>query len=144
MALFDFLKKKKAIEKARETDKKSEKVSAEGKPAEKAKPIKADSQQSRRKASLGGFSYNAIKNPHISEKATALAEKNQYTFKTLAGANKTEIKKTVEGIYGVDVLSVNIIKIPAKKRRIGKTKGFKSGHIKAIVKIKEGQVIEIF
>ena len=43
----------------------------------------------------------------------------------------------------MDVLSVNIVKIPHKKRRIGKTQGFKKGVVKAIVKIKEGQKIEI-
>ena len=43
----------------------------------------------------------------------------------------------------MDVLSVNKIKIPAKKRRIGKTEGFRKGYVKAIVKIKEGQKIEI-
>ncbi|MEK7080210.1 MAG: 50S ribosomal protein L23, partial [Patescibacteria group bacterium] len=88
-------------------------------------------------------SYEIVKEPHISEKATNLAEKNQYVFKVIARSNKTEIKKAVEGIYGVNVLSVNIIKIPSKKRRIGKTQGFKKGHTKAVIKIAEGQKIEI-
>ena len=43
----------------------------------------------------------------------------------------------------MDVLSVNIIKIPAKKRRLGKTEGFRKAYTKAIVKIKDGQKIEI-
>jgi len=54
-----------------------------------------------------------------------------------------EIKKSVEGIYGVDVLSVNVIRIPSKKRRLGKTEGFRKAYKKAIVTIKEGQKIEI-
>ena len=49
----------------------------------------------------------------------------------------------MEGIYGVNVLSVNIIKIPAKKRRLGKTEGFRKAYKKAVVKIKAGQKIEI-
>ena len=57
--------------------------------------------------------------------------------------NKDEIKNAVEGIYKVDVLSVNIIKIPAKKRRLGRTEGFRRAYRKAVVKIKEGQKIEI-
>jgi len=89
------------------------------------------------------FSYGIVKEPHISEKATALSETNHYSFKVYSNANKIEIKKAVEGIYGVDVLSVNIIKIPKKKRRLGKVQGFKAGYTKAIVKIKEGQKIEI-
>lgn len=89
------------------------------------------------------FSYEAIKQPHISEKATYLAESNQYTFKVAPNYNKHEIKNAVEGVYGVNVLSVNIIKIPAKKRRLGKTQGFRKAFKKAIVTIKEGQKIEI-
>ena len=90
-----------------------------------------------------GFSYDIVKEPHISEKATNLAKKNKYVFKVYKGSNKLEIKKSVEGIYGVDVLAVNVIKIPAKKRRLGAIEGFKKGHNKAVVTIKEGQKIEI-
>ena len=80
---------------------------------------------------------------HISEKSTYLAEENQYVFKVNLNSNTTEIRKSVEGIYGVNVLSVNIIKIPSKKRRLGKTEGFRKAYKKAVVKIKEGQKIEI-
>ena len=72
-----------------------------------------------------------------------MSEINQYTFEVSPNYNKHEIKKAVEGIYKVNVLSVNIIKIPAKKRRLGKTEGFRKTYKKAIVKIKNGQKIEI-
>lgn len=108
---------------------------------------KASSHISTAKSSTakGGinFSYEAIKQPHISEKATNLSEANQYTFEVLPNYNKHEIKNAIEGIYGVNVLSVNIIKIPSKKRRLGKTEGFRKAYKKAIIKIKEGQKIEI-
>ena len=141
MALFDFLKKKKAVEKAKEvkkTEKKSAKASVTVKKVEQ--PAQKKSVRSKRTTV---FSYDIVKEPHISEKATMLSEKNQYSFKVYPNANKIEIKKAIEGVYGVDVLSVNIIKIPKKKRRLGKIKGFKLGYTKAIVKIKEGQTIEI-
>jgi large subunit ribosomal protein L23 len=64
-------------------------------------------------------------------------------FEVLPNYNKNEIKNAVEGIYGVNVLSVNIIKIPAKKRRLGMTQGFRKAYKKAVVKIKNGQKIEI-
>jgi large subunit ribosomal protein L23 len=155
MALLDFLKNKKDAEKSKKPFgkaqgkqvKKPAKASATKtateKPAQKARPIEAGPQQSRQKASLGGFSYEALKRPHISEKAGYLAEKDQYTFEIIPNYNKLEVKKAVEGIYGVDVLSVNIVKIPHKKRRLGKTEGFRKAYKKAIVKIKEGQKIEI-
>ena len=153
MALFDFLKRKKEVEKAkkpRKTEKKARPVkSAEGGSLQKpeATALKQESSSvakpSTRSKKVSGFSHEAVKQPHISEKATYLAEKNQYTFEVLSSYNKKEIKKSVEGIYGVDVLSVNKIKIPDKKRMMGGRRGFKKGYIKAVVKIKEGQKIEI-
>jgi len=152
MALFDFLKRKKAAEKAKNLY--SESSIQTGRRAEGANmPVKKTEnilikkekkiEKPVEKKSVKGFSYDIVKEPHISEKATILAEGNQYVFKINADSNKTEIKKSIEGVYGVNVLSVNIIKIPNKKRKIGKIQGFKSGHTKAVVKITKGQKIEI-
>lgn len=132
MALLDFLKNKneETVEtSAPKTDKKPVKASVV-----KSAPVKHENIK---------FSYEAVKQPHISEKATYLAEKNQYTFEVLPNYNKNEIKKSIKGIYGVDVLSVNFIKIPSKKRRLGKTQGYRKAYKKAVVTIKEGQKIEI-
>jgi large subunit ribosomal protein L23 len=85
-----------------------------------------------------------LKAPYITEKATNLAEKNQYTFKVWDGANKNEIKKAIENLYKVNVIGVKIINVPAKRRRFGKTPGWKKGYKKAIVQLKKGQKIEIF
>lgn len=137
MALLDFIKRKKEIEKAKPA-KKAEKVSV----AKKEEPSLAKASAGKAKKT-SVFSYQAVLQPRISEKATMLAEVNQYVFEVLPAYNKKEIKKAIEGIYNVDVLSVNLIKIPAKKRRLGKTQGFKKGFSKAVVKIKEGQRIEI-
>ena len=149
MALLDFLKRKKTVEKAKDKKekeikkpaKKPEAVSARGGSASGGKVEEKKIVSKPKKTA--GFSYDIVKEPHISERATNLSEQNQYVFKVFAGVNKPEIKKAVEGIYGVDVLSVNIIKIPARKRRMGKTQGFRKGFTKAVVKIKEGQKIEI-
>jgi len=137
MSLLDFLKSKKEKEKAKE--KKVAKVSVAEKPLKIAE-INAESRGNGKK----NFSYSIIREPHISEKATDLGQLNKYTFKVYANANKLEIKKSVEGIYGVNVLGVNMITIPHKKRRLGRTEGFKKGFIKAVVTIKEGQKIELF
>lgn len=152
MALFDFLKRKKEAEKARPKGhpsvKKAEKASVvktEDKKNEKVeKPqAKVEIKTTSTKTKNAKFSYDAIKQPHISEKASYLAEKDQYIFEILPNYNKKEIKDAIEGIYKVDVLSVNMIKIPAKKRRLGKTEGFRKTYKKAVVKIKNGQKIEI-
>jgi len=149
MGLFDFLKRKKEVEMAKE--KKSEKETGKVLDTKEKKETKIEkSKPSPTVRTIGlnkkarDFSYNIVKEPHISEKSTNLAEKSKYVFKVYNNVNKSEIKKSVEGIYGVDVLSVNVIKIPAKKRRIGKREGFKKGYRKAIVTIRKGQKIEVF
>jgi len=146
MALFDFLKNKEEAEKAKQAKKpaKASVAKKEVKKETKEEKTVASKSVSTKNIKPESFSYDVVKEPHISEKSTDLAEKsNQYVFKVIQGTNKTEIKKTIEGVYKVDVLSVNIIKIPAKKRRIGRNQGFKKGFTKAIVKVKDGQKIEI-
>ena len=134
MALLDFLKNKKEADKAKEK-----------KPAKKPAAVEVEKVQAVTvNKNAGKFSYSVVKEPHISEKATILAENNKYTFKVYGNTNKPEIKKSVEGIYGVNVLRVNIMKAPKKKRRIGRTEGYKKGFTKAVVTIKAGQKIEIF
>ena len=81
--------------------------------------------------------------PQITEKATALVQKNQYVFKVFPKANKTEIKKAIEDLYKVEVSDVKIINVPKKRRRLGRISGWKKGYKKVIVKIKEGQKIEV-
>ncbi len=88
--------------------------------------------------------YHIIKAPHITEKATDLAEKNKYVFNVYPNVNKQEIKKAIKEMYNVEVKSVNIIHIPSKKRRVGRTEGYRhgleKGFKKAIVTIKEGKI----
>ena len=141
MAILDFLKNKEDENKKTKKPA-SAKSSGAAKPAKKAEKVSVE-KPAVSKTKTEKFSYDAIKQPHISEKASYLAEKNQYTFEVSPNYNKSEIKKSVEGIYGVDVLSVNVIKIPSKKRRLGKTEGFRKAFKKAVVTIKEGQKIEI-
>lgn len=96
---------------------------------------------------LSGFAYGIIKEPQITEKATALAGLNQYVFKVYPKANKIEVKKAVEALYGVKVEKVRMIHSPAKKRRLGRFEGWKAGlskgSKKAIVSLVKGEKIEI-
>jgi large subunit ribosomal protein L23 len=90
-----------------------------------------------------GMAYRILRSPQITEKSTALAEKNQYVFKVYPKTNKIEIKTAIEDLYNVDVLSVRIIKVRRKKRRLGRISGWRAGYKKAVVKIKAGQKIEV-
>ncbi len=143
MALLDFLKNKKEADKAKES--KIAKASVAKKPADETKKeTKKEEKAPKVSVNEGKFSYDIVRDPHISEKGTYQAEKNKYTFKVFERSNKMEIKKAIEGVYGVNVISVNVMHVPHKKRRLGKTEGFKKGYKKALVTIKEGQKIEIF
>lgn len=90
-----------------------------------------------------GTIHEALISPHITEKATILNEENKYVFKVWPKINKIEVKKAIEHTYGVDVIGVRIVNIHRKKRKVGKSTGWVKGYKKAIVKIKEGQRIEI-
>jgi len=87
--------------------------------------------------------HKILKSPLITEKATESAKKNQYIFKVYPETNKTEIKKAIESLYKVNVLDVKIINVPPKRRKFGRMSGWRKGYKKAIVKVKEGQKIEI-
>jgi large subunit ribosomal protein L23 len=149
MALKDFFKRKKSFpEKTKEIEekKKGEREKKEIKEqreseVEEKKELKEIEGKRERKGK--GVVPMVLYSPHIAEKSTKLIEMNQYVFKVFPKANKTEIKKAVENIYGVNVLSVRVIKLPKKKRRVGGREGWRKGFKKAIVKIKEGQKIEI-
>ncbi|HNY54783.1 MAG: 50S ribosomal protein L23 [Sphingobacteriales bacterium] len=90
-----------------------------------------------------------LKKPLITEKASALSEKSgKYTFLVEKKANKVEIKKAVEKMYGVNVEEVNTLIIASKpKNRNTKTRvisGRKGSYKKAIVKVAAGETIDFY
>ncbi len=82
--------------------------------------------------------------PVVSEKSYSLIGDRKYTFKVHKNAHKTQIRQAVEELFGVQVMGVNIIKVQAKPKRRGISKGTRPGWKKAIVQLREGQTIEIF
>lgn len=81
--------------------------------------------------------------PHVSEKATMIAEKhNQVVFKVRRDANKLEIKKAVEELFKVEVESVNTTLTKGKNRRFGGTIGRRQDFKKAYVSLKAGSDID--
>ena len=87
--------------------------------------------------------YDKIVSPVITEKSTNLSEQNKIVFKVNKDANKKNLKKSIEKIFKVSVIKVNIIN---KKTRTKLTRGRKvkiSGFKKAIVTLKKGQSIDL-
>jgi len=85
-----------------------------------------------------------IKKPIISEKSFNLAADGVYTFLVDLNSGKKQIAREVEELFKVDVISVNIVNIPGKIKRVKKGYGKRSDIKKALVRIKKGQKISIF
>ena len=87
--------------------------------------------------------------PILSEKANAQQEKlRRYAFRVSKKANKLEIKKAVEGFYGVTVINVNTVVVPAKHKtrstKAGMVQGRKPAYKKALVTVAEGETIDLY
>lgn len=82
--------------------------------------------------------------PVVSEKSYSLIEENKYSFRVHEKAHKTQVRQAVEQLFDVKVEGVNILKVQAKPKRRGMTRGTKPGWKKAIVQLREGDRIEIF
>ncbi|MBR4672389.1 MAG: 50S ribosomal protein L23 [Bacilli bacterium] len=85
-----------------------------------------------------------IKAPVITEKGSTLAqEEGKYLFKVDPKATKSEIKDAVEKIFKVKVERITTINVKPKKRRVGRYAGMTNKYKKAIVKLAEGQTIDL-
>jgi len=87
--------------------------------------------------------YDGILSPVVTEKSTNLSEINKVVFKVNSLADKKSIKKSIEKIFKVNVIKVNIIN---KRRRIKIARGKKvkvPGYKKAIITLKKGQNIDL-
>lgn len=136
--------KKKTKPKVKPVKKPAEEPVKKVKPVEKPVALKEKTVLSKKeRRTIKGEAYQSLKSPHVTEKATDLAKQNLYVFKVWPRANKITIRKAIEDLYGVDVMSVKIIKVPPKKRKLGKIKGWRKGYKKAAIKIKGGQKIEV-
>ena len=87
--------------------------------------------------------YDVIVSPVITEKASLAAELNQVVFNVARDASKPEIKRAVEGLFGVKVTAVNTVLRKGKVKRFRGHLGKQSDVKKAIVTLAEGQSIDV-
>lgn len=91
------------------------------------------------------FLNSILVKPVVSEKSQILTkEDNKYVFKVSPLANKFQIKKAIEELYNVSVLSVNVLNRKGKKVRFGVHLGKRKNERQAVVTVKQGQSIDIF
>tara|TARA_Y100000590_G_scaffold135047_1_gene154492 strand:+ start:998 stop:1291 length:294 start_codon:yes stop_codon:yes gene_type:complete len=87
--------------------------------------------------------FDKVISPIVTEKSTNLSGQNKIVFKVHKKSNKINLKKSIEKIFKVNVVKVNIIN---KKSRVKITRGRKvkvSGFKKAIITLKKGQSIDL-
>jgi large subunit ribosomal protein L23 len=99
--------------------------------------------KARRPALSREAMYAIIRSPVITEKATALGERSTIAFRVAMDASKPQIKAAVEGLFGVQVVSVNTLIVKGKTKRVRGRPGKRSDVKKAYVKLAQGQSIDL-
>ena len=90
-------------------------------------------------------SYDIIRKPVKTEKSMAAMSENKYTFIVHMNANKVQIKKAVEEVFGVKVEKVQTVRTMGKTKRVGVHVGKRADQKKAIVTLaKDSKGIEFF
>jgi large subunit ribosomal protein L23 len=83
--------------------------------------------------------------PVVTEASAMLQEDERtYTFIVAKDANKIEIRHAVQALFTVTVQDVRTANYPGKVRRVGRSVGRKSGYKKALVKLAEGDSIDVY
>lgn len=90
-------------------------------------------------------SYDVIVRPIVTENSMMQTAERKYTFEVLKNANKHEIRKAVEEVFGVTVEKINTMNVNGKLKRMGKNQGYTRSWKKAIVKLTaDSKTIEFF
>ena len=88
--------------------------------------------------------FYVVKRPMITEESTIQTHAhNQYVFQVDPRANKHQVRDAIEQMFQVKVLSVNTMNYAGKLRRRGRTTGRKANWKKAIVTLRQGDVIDL-
>jgi large subunit ribosomal protein L23 len=87
--------------------------------------------------------YKVLLGPHISEKATVVADKDgQFVFRVAPDATKPEIKAAVEHLFEVKVRNVQVLNIKGKTKRTARGVGKRNDLRKAYVRLADGHDID--
>ena len=85
-----------------------------------------------------------LRRPLITEKNTILQTQGKFAFEIARNANKREVKLAVEKAFKVKVLTVNVLTVPGKTRRVGRRMVLTPSWRKAFVTLQPGDKIELF
>lgn len=91
-----------------------------------------------------GRAHLILVKPLITEKAANVGAFNKYVFMIDRKANKIEVAKAIEEVYGIKPVKVNILRVSGKKVRYGRTFGERKDWKKAVVTLPSGKTINIY
>ncbi len=107
-------------------------------------PVSVKAGKKEKKIRHYGNAHKVLIKPLITEKAANLGTENKYVFEAAVSANKIEIAKAINEVYGIMPVSVNIINMQGKKVRSGKFQGKRKSWKKAIVMLPKDKTINIY
>lgn len=87
---------------------------------------------------------SVIKRPMVTEKSTALGETNRYVFEIAGDATKPDVKAAIQAAFNVTVIDVNVMRTHTKPKRFGQKLVLRPRTKKAIVRLKDGDKIQLF
>lgn len=88
--------------------------------------------------------HRVLVSPMATEKSAHASVHNTYAFLVHKGANKVEIKKAFQAVYGVKPVSVRTILLSGKHKRYGATSGMRSDRKKALIRVPSGTTIDVY
>jgi len=88
----------------------------------------------KKKEKKYGNAYSILLRPLVTEKVSNLSAENKYVFEVSVSANKIEVAKAIEEVYGIKPVKINIIRVIGKKTRYGRI----------VVSLPEGKTIKVY
>jgi large subunit ribosomal protein L23 len=104
----------------------------------------AKGKEDKKKEKRYGQAYSVLFRPLVTEKVSNLSAENKYVFEVAITANKIEVAKAIEEVYGIKPVKVNVVKMIGKNTRYGRVAGKKKNWKKAIVSLPEGKTIKVY
>jgi len=88
--------------------------------------------------------YDIVYGPLITEKSALQQDENIFVFRVGAAANKIQIKKAIEDLFGVNVQGIRTAQVRGKSKRFGRHFGKRQNWKKAYVTLAEGDSINVY
>ena len=97
----------------------------------------------KKKVEVQEWMYDIVRSPVVTEKSMLGSEHGQVTFRVPLSATKPQVKQAVEVLFDVKVKGVNTMIQKGKTKRTRGVKGFRKDVKKAVVKLEDGQNIDV-